>query len=113
MKERLTVITRKGQVTIPAELQGSVEALRGSPEDVWSILERRGLRHLYVDGGATIQGFLAAGLLDEIIITRIPVLIGDGIPLFGRLPHDLELEHVRTDSYASGLVQSRYRVERR
>ena len=51
-------------------------------------------------------------LIDRLIITRVPVLIGEGIPLFGALPHDVRLEHVATRSYPSGLVQSEYRVER-
>ena len=66
--------------------------------------------HLYVDGGITIQGFLRAGLVQRLVITRVPVLIGDGIPLFGALPHDVRLRHIATRHYPSGLVQSEYHV---
>lgn len=66
--------------------------------------------HLYVDAGVTIQRFLRAGLIDRLVITRVPVLIGGGIPLFGNLPHDIRLRHVVTRSYPSGLVQSEYEV---
>jgi dihydrofolate reductase len=66
------------------------------------------MQHLYVDGGVTIQRFLEAGLIQRLIITRIPVLLGSGIPLFGPLPHDVRLEHVATRAYPSGLVQSEY-----
>ena len=66
------------------------------------------MNHVYVDGGLTIQGFLREGLIQRLIITRIPVLIGAGIPLFGSLPNDVRLEHVRTRSFPSGLVQSEY-----
>jgi len=65
-----------------------------------------------VDGGITIQGFLRAGLIDRLVITRVPVLIGDGIAPFGSLPHDIRLRHVVTRSYPSGLVQSEYEVVR-
>lgn len=69
-----------------------------------------GARHLYIDGGITIQGFLRAGLIHRLVITRVPVLIGDGIPLFGRLPSDLRLVHVMTRHFPNGLVQSEYHV---
>jgi len=73
-------------------------------------LSESGAEHLYVDGGKTIQGFLEAGLIQEIIITQIPVLIGRGIPLFGPLSQDINLAHIETRSFANGLVQSKYRV---
>jgi dihydrofolate reductase len=73
-------------------------------------LETRGIGHIYVDGGITIQRFLRAGLIDRIIVTRVPVLIGTGIPLFGHLEMDIRLRHVATRQYASGLVQSEYDV---
>jgi dihydrofolate reductase len=68
------------------------------------------VRHVYVDGGITIQRFLQAGLIQRLTITRIPVLLGAGIPLFGPLQSDLRLRHVATRQYASGLVQSEYEV---
>ena len=63
-----------------------------------------------MDGGVTIQRFLQAGLIQRLIITRIPVLLGEGIPLFGPLQRDVVLRHVATRQYASGLVQSEYVV---
>jgi dihydrofolate reductase len=70
-----------------------------------------GAKHLYVDGGITIQRFLAAGLVDRMVVTRVPVLIGEGIPLFGKVPHDIKLEHMETLAYKSGLVKSEYKVK--
>jgi dihydrofolate reductase len=87
-----------------------VEHVSTSPADVASDLSARGIGHVYVDGGITIQGFLRAGLVQRLIVTRVPVLIGTGIPLFGATPHDIMLRHVATRSYASGLVQSEYAV---
>jgi len=87
-----------------------VEQLSGEPAEIVSELEARGIRHIYVDGGITIQRFLLAGLLQRLSITRVPVLIGEGIPLFGALPHDVRLEHIATRHYQSGLVQSEYVV---
>ena len=87
-----------------------VERMSGEPGEITSALAARGIRHAYVDGGITIQRFLQAGLIQRLIVTRVPVLIGTGIPLFGPLQKDIRVEHVRTQAYRSGLVQSEYRV---
>ncbi len=89
---------------------GVVEQMGGSPTDIASSLIARGVQHVYVDGGITIQRFLRAGLVNRLVITRVPVLIGAGIPLFGPVPKDIRLRHVATRSYPSGLVQSEYEV---
>lgn len=89
---------------------GVVEQMGGPLEEIVSRLAATGARHLYVDGGNTIQGFLRAGLIQRLVITRVPVLIGDGIPLFGTLPRDIRLRHVMTRHYPTGLVQSEYHV---
>lgn len=92
------------------DLPESVEVMSGSPGEVIEALQESGARHLYIDGGKTIQGFLNAGLIQELIITVVPVLIGTGIPLFGALDHDLKLQHVETRSFPNGFVQSKYRL---
>jgi dihydrofolate reductase len=94
----------------PAPLGAVMEHVSGTPLEIVSQLAARGIRHIYVDGGITIQRFLQAGLIQRLIITRIPILLGDGIPLFGPLEHDIILRHVATRQYASGLVQSEYVV---
>jgi dihydrofolate reductase len=90
-----------------------VEAISGEPGAVVAQLEARGYQHIYIDGGQTIQQFLAAGLIDRLIVTRVPVLIGEGIPLFGPLPRDIPLRHVATHSYKGGLVQTEYEIVRK
>jgi dihydrofolate reductase len=90
---------------------GVVEKMSGEPAEIAKRLRSRGFQHAYVDGGITIQGFLAAGLIDRMVITRVPVLIGAGIPLFGALPRDIVLRHVATRSYKGGLVQSEYTID--
>ena len=87
-----------------------MERLSGDPADIASQIAARGIGHIYVDGGITIQRFLQAGLIQRLIITRVPVLIGTGIPLFGALPRDVVLRHIATRQYATGLVQSEYVV---
>ena len=108
-EKRVVVLSRAG-VEIPEGLSGTVEQMAGSPAEVVAALTERGCKHLYIDGGATIRGFLAAGLVDSIILTRVPLLLGSGIPLFGELEKEFGLEHVATRSFDSGLVQSEYRV---
>lgn len=86
------------------------DLMAGDPHVIVARLAERDFKHLYVDGGVTIQRFLEAGLIQRLIITRIPVLLGTGLPLFGPLSRDLRLEHVVTRSYPSGMVQSEYGV---
>jgi dihydrofolate reductase len=90
--------------------RGVVEQMGGPPLEIVSRLAASGAHHLYVDGGITIQRFLSAGLIQRLVITRVPVLIGDGVPLFGILPRDIRLCHIATRHYPSGLVQSEYQV---
>ena len=71
-----------------------------------------GARRVYVDGGQVVQSFLAAGLVQEITITTVPVLLGEGLPLFGRLGADVDLQHRATTVLGAGFVQSTYAVRR-
>src|SRR5204862_93733 len=83
----------------PAPPEAVVQHMSGTPAKIVSQLAARGIRHIYVDGGITIQRFLRAGLIQRLIVTRVPVLIGTGIPLFGPLQHDIRLEHVATHQF--------------
>ena len=94
----------------PAPSGAVVEPISGPPTVVLSQLAARSFQHLYVDGGVTIQQFLRAGLINRIVVTRVPVLIGTGIPLFGALDTDIPLEHVATRVLPGGAVQSEYVV---
>lgn len=98
------------KIDIPDGITGTVESICAPPREVVDRLSKRGLKHLYIDGGKTIQGFLSEGLIHQLIITKVPILIGTGIPLFSSLPHDVKLHHLETRSFANGLVQSKYEV---
>ena len=89
---------------------GVVEQLAGSPAEIVSSLAASDANRLYIDGGITIQQFLRAGLINRLIISRLPILIGDGIPLFGSVPQDIRLRHIQTRTYPGGMVQTEYHI---
>lgn len=94
----------------PMRIADGVEGTSASPAELVRQLEAAGSAHVYVDGGKTIQSFLRDSLISEMTITRVPVLLGEGIPLFGPLAQDIRLRHEATKSFENGLVQSRYTV---
>ena len=95
---------------IPLHLTDKVTITDQTPSDLLATLDQKGWKRAYVDGGITIQSFLNEGLIDDLIITTLPVLIGRGIPLFGNTTKDIHLELINTRQYPSGLAQSHYRV---
>ncbi len=104
------VVLSRTLKSLPANLPATVSISAEAPLRLVDRLAARGLEHLYVDGGKCIQSFLAAGLIDELTITLIPVLIGNGNPLFGPLPGDVRLELIASQAFDFGFVQSTYRV---
>jgi dihydrofolate reductase len=108
-KKRVIILSNRPME--PSKVRGGlVEQMSGSPEEIAAKLAASGVKHVYLDGGETIQRFLRAGLVNRLTITRVPVLIGEGIPLFGPLTRDLTLRHITTQSYKSGFVKSEYEV---
>jgi dihydrofolate reductase len=98
---------------IPATLaKEMLEATALPPAALLDELAGRGLNSVWIDGGQTLQAFLAECLVDIITVTRIPILIGRGVPLFGDLPNDVHLEHLDTRFFDSGVVQSSYAVRK-
>lgn len=105
-----TMVLSRRSLDLPTGTAAAIEQMPGEPAEIVKQLESREFKHAYVDGGITIQRFLAAGLIDRMVITRVPVLIGAGIRLFGPVPSDINLRHVATRSYPGGLVQSEYEI---
>ena len=97
---------------IPETLNEKATLVTMKPEEMLSYLSDKGLSNIYIDGGKVIQSFLREDLIDELIITRVPELIGKGIPLFGYLVNDLRFEHIKTNIYSDGLVNSYYERKR-
>ena len=111
-KKRVVVLS-SNPLDFSAVPGGNVEQMSGEPGEIVERLAASGATHLYVDGGITVQRFLRAGVVDRITVSRVPVLIGEGISLFGALPGDVYLRHIATTSYRGGLVKSEYAVDRR
>ncbi len=109
--KRVVVLSSRYDRTM-CQIAEGVWGTSASPGELAAQLAELGARHVYVDGGKTIQGFLRAGLISEMTITRIPILLGEGIPLFGALEHDVALMHRSTRTFSNGMVQTRYEVTR-
>ena len=90
---------------IPAELAGKAALVQGTLEEVEALIQAKGYQHFYLDGGQVIQSFLRADKVGTLTITTIPVLLGDGIRLFGALTNPINFRCVRSKTYANGLVQ--------
>ncbi len=95
----------------PANLMGNVEMYSGDLEALMQQLELEGHQHAYIDGGTTIQGFLNQKRINEITITRAPIVLGDGIPLFGKTEHNISLKNATAIAFPNGFVQVKYLVE--
>lgn len=104
------IVLSRNPIAFPAHLPKTVTHSAETPQALCERLAAAGVKKIYVDGGITIQRFLAAGLIDELIITTIPILLGAGIPLFGSLINDIALTHVNTTAYPFGFVQTAYQV---
>lgn len=98
--------------SIPDIHQGKVTLLKGNEIDIINEIHQKGFYNLYIDGGKTIQNFLRKNLIDEITITTIPILLGDGIKLFTSLPFQLELKHIKTKVYLEQIVQTHYQIKK-
>jgi dihydrofolate reductase len=95
--------------SLPQNLSDKVEIIKGSPELVVNALNERQFKNLYIDGGKTIQSFLNENLIDEMIITKVPIILGEGIPLFGKLVKEQKFAHIKTEVLFNCLVKSHYK----
>jgi dihydrofolate reductase len=93
---------------VPENLIGKVTFSIKEPEEVLSELDLKNEKNFYIDGGLLIQYFLNKDLIDELIITRIPILLGKGIPLFSNINQELKLKHINTSIYNNTFVKSHY-----
>ena len=105
------IVLSRNKIELPDDPKQNVSCSSESPKELCARLSAKGAKRLYIDGGITIQRFLAAGLITDITITVIPVILGRGIPLFGSSEKDISLGHVATKTFDFGFVQSTYKVK--
>ena len=110
--EMPVLVLTKSLVKVPERLEGKVTFDKASPTRLIERLTAEGIGHIYLDGGELIQSFLREDLIDDLNITRVPVLIGEGRPLFGTLEDDINLQIIQTRAWPNGLVQSQFEIIR-
>ena len=108
--DRPTMVLSSRPVDVPVDLVRHVESTRLGPAQLVSRLAMDGRHNVFVDGGVAIQSFLTANRLSDLTITRLPWILGEGLPLFAPGVGDHALEHVASTAFSDGLVQSRYRL---
>lgn len=106
--EKKVFVLSSSLTEVPSELDGKVEFLSGTLDEVVGHIHSCGFKNLYIDGGKVIQSFLTEDRIDALIITRIPILLGAGIPLFGEFMEPLKFVHKDTKVYGDALVMSHY-----
>lgn len=94
--------------TLPDVSAGKAELIKGSPKEVVEQLNQKGMADIYIDGGKTVQSFLKHDLIDEMVITTVPILLGAGIPLFAHLESPVRFSLLKSDIYLDSLVQNHY-----
>ena len=94
----------------PENLRGKIEMYSGDIQDLIIKLENSGFKHAYIDGGSTITSFINLKLIDEMIITKVPVLLGEGIPLFGKINQNVKLENSKAAAFPNDFIQVKYSV---
>ena len=108
--DKKVIVLTSRDLTLPPSLADKVEPLHLSPRELIQEMDIRGAKGIYLDGGVTIQRFLREGLVDEMTITTIPVLIGEGLPLFSATGKDIKLELINSTAFRNGFVQNKYKI---
>ncbi len=108
-KTPVIVVSRSLQ-SLPTSSPATVSLTAEDPALLVERLSALGVKRIYVDGGLTIQSFMAKNLIDEITVTTVPVILGSGKALFGELKQDIHLKLIESKSYSFGFVQSKYHV---
>lgn len=110
--DRPVFLLSNSLATLPERILDKAEIVNGDIKKLVNQLNQRGYNNLYVDGGGVIQSFLKEDLIDEMIITLVPILLGNGFSLFGKLDRHLKFRHQKTEIYNKTLVKNYYTRDR-
>ncbi|MGB0881747.1 MAG: dihydrofolate reductase family protein [Vicingaceae bacterium] len=94
---------------IPDSHKGKAFLMKGTLIEILDQIHQQGHERLYIDGGTTIRNFLKEDLIDEMILTTIPVLLGGGSSLFSDLPTGLKFELIGAKTFLNQVTQSHYK----
>jgi len=94
---------------IPESHKGKAFLVKGTLSKIVEDIHKKGFNRLYIDGGTTIRNFLKEDLIDEMILTTIPIVLGGGAPLFAKMPHELKFELMETKTYLKQIAQNHYK----
>jgi dihydrofolate reductase len=105
-------VLSNSMVTAPNGYKDKIKIINGNPKEIACFLKKQGFNNVYIDGGKTVQQFLNDDLIDELTITKIPILLGGGIPLFSEHGNQMAFELVETKVLINQLVKIRYERKR-
>ena len=102
------IVLSKTLSVLPTKLAKNMSIMQGKPQEIINNLHKKGLFNIWIDGGVTIQQFLAVNLIDEMTITTFPILLGGGTKLFGPLPTPLHFKSVSVKTFFNLITQEHY-----
>ena len=95
--------TRKGTTLYSGDLTELIEIIKS---------EIDASKDIYLfGGGETVSQFIELGLMDELSISVIPVLLGDGVPFFRKLKEQKKLELLECKPFKSGIIILNYKTK--
>lgn len=107
--EHPVFVVSSSLLSIPDKYAKHASLVNGSIEQILSHVNSKGYNRLYIDGGQLIQGFLSAGLIDELCVSTIPVLLGGGASLYGELLESQAFDLIKSEVFLGQIVQNTYR----
>jgi len=107
--DKKVFVVSNSMTSIPNGYEDKIELINGLPSVIVQSIHNKGYNNLYIDGGKTIQNFLKEDLIDEMIISVVPILLGGGKSLFGELENSKEFQLIDSKILSDKLLQSHYK----
>ncbi len=106
---KLVFVLSDSLKSLPEGYEEKAKLIQGPLSEILKNINNNGYENLYIDGGIAVQNFLKEDLIDEMIVTVIPILLGGGTPLFAEFPKQMEFECIKSEVLLNALVQTQYR----